>query len=57
MQDYFFTLMFEKENGNTGLHCFVEEQWIVLKENRFPDSVEISGNLSHVAPFIVNLYK
>lgn len=26
MQDYFFTLMFEKENGNTGLHCFVEEQ-------------------------------
>lgn len=26
MQDYFFTLMFEKENGNTGLHSFVGEQ-------------------------------
>lgn len=52
MQDHFFTLMFVEIIRNTGLY-----EYIVLKEDRFPDSVEISGNLLHMTPFTVHLYK
>lgn len=54
--DFFHIHIFRLLNRNTSFHCFVE-QWNVLKRNRFPDSVEVSVNLLHVAPFITSLYK
>lgn len=39
----------------TGLRCLVEEKWIVLRGNGFPDSVEVFDNLLHMASFVANL--